>query len=113
MNMPRFSAEASLYKTNQRYQLLASWAGVTREYVGLAQFLSLSESGPSCSPKVLCLSDSLADTDSPTGCFRFQLQSDCNIVPIVPLKPCPCPITCGPCVGFRQCSDGTQRSCSV
>jgi hypothetical protein len=114
MNMPGFTAEASLYKTNQRYQLLASWAGVTRVYVGLAQLLRPPPEdgdGESCTPGNL---GCLTDPDSPTGCRRFFLRRDCEIVPLAPCQGCPPPpVTCGPCVGFRQCSDGTQRSCSV
>jgi hypothetical protein len=109
MNMPGFTAEASLYKTDQRYQFLASWDGVTRVYVGLAQFLSLPEDGESCLPRPLgCLPDPNGD-----GCRIFFRRADCTEVALGPCQ-CPTPIvTCGPCVGFRQCSDGTQRSCSV
>src|SRR4051794_17180734 len=107
MNMPGFTAEASLYKTNQRYQLLASWAGVTRVYVGLAQFLRPPpEDGESCPKGFVCE----ADPDSPTGCTRVFVRSDCTEARFGPPCQCPSPIvTCGPCVGFQQCSDGTQR----
>src|SRR5215475_4237003 len=108
--MPGFTAEASLYKTNQRYQLLASWDGMTRVSVGLAQFLIPPPGdGESCTPRSLgCLQDPNGD-----GCRIFFRRADCTEVA---LGPCQCPppiLTCGPCVGFRQCSDGTQRSCSV
>lgn len=108
MNIPGFNAEVSLYRTNQRYQLLASWAGVTREYVGLAQFLARAPGGESCLPK---LTGCVPDEESSTGCSRYFITRDCEVNRIGPCR-CPGPVQCGPCVGVRQCSDGSQRPCS-
>jgi len=89
MNIPRFSAEASLYKTNQHYQLFASWAGTTEVYVGLAQPGTRpppdGDGGQSCRPRSL---GCLPDDSSPTGCRIFFQQADCTEVA---LAPCQCP----------------------
>jgi hypothetical protein len=91
MKMPGFTAETSLYRTNANYRL--AWLP--------------SPFGPSVVP-ALCF---------PEGCgpCRNGIQRCCESdgrIHVYDCEPNPPPITCGPCVGFRSCSDGTQRSCS-
>jgi hypothetical protein len=91
LRIPGFSAEASMYRTdaNYRHALLPSIIG------------------SSVTP-ALCF---------PDGCgpCRNGKQRCCENGHII-VEDCetpPPPPTCGPCVGVRHCSDGTQRSCSV
>ena len=113
MNIPRFTAEASLYKTNQRYQLLASWAGVTTVYVGLAQFLSLPDGQPDgqfCLPRNL---GCFPDADDPTSCHIHRRLSNCDEVI---LGPCQCPgppTTCGPCNQINPTTLGFMQTCTT
>jgi len=112
MNVPGFTAEASLYKTNQRYQLLASWAGVTKEYVGLAQFLSLPDGQPdgqSCLVRVRCL----PDPDSPTGCSKIRTELDCTETNLGSCQCPPPPTTCGPCNRINPTTLEFTQTCTT
>src|SRR5688500_19217621 len=116
-NMPGFTADKSVYKATGHYRLLAISAGETNAHIGPAQFAlpipQDGDGGQSCLPRFLgCLPDP-DDPNDPPGCRRYFRRRDCSEVP---LGSCQCPTqptTCGPCVGVRQCSDGTQRPCSV
>jgi len=115
MNIPGFTADVSLYKTSGHYRLAVGMAGMTTMHIGLAQFMRPLPDGlaggPHCKPRcVPCQPDSTSET----GCSRCCLDSVCewNCEPCTAPSCKPTP-TCGPCVGFRQCSDGSQKSCSV
>ena len=90
LRIPGFAAESSMYKTSTRYQR-APRPGRVESLVTPA----------------LCF---------PDGCgpCRNGIQRCCENGRIV-LEDCeapPPPVTCGPCVGVRQCSNG-PRTCSV
>ncbi len=91
INMPGFTAETSLYRTNANYRLARL----------------PSPLGPSVAP-ALCFPDGCRP------CINGK-QRCCEGGHII-IENCesdPPPPTCGRCVGFRQCSDGTQKPCSV
>jgi len=138
MNIPGFTAETSLSLTNGRYRAVAgasnAWVDARGVFpqlpIGFCQancdaisdpFLSAvcrlqcvdqgggggdGGGGQSCLPRPLGCQD---DPNSPTGCSIFFRQPDCKVVP---LTECQCPVTCGRCIGVKQCSDGTQKPCS-
>ena len=110
-NLPGYTAKASLYKTNQRYQVKASGAGVIGVYVGPAQFIGRQpgngqENGPSCTPKNL---GCLKDPASPTGCFNYFLTADCETLQ---LAPCQCPPPPGGGGPVYYACESTSKTCS-
>jgi hypothetical protein len=90
-NMPGFNAEASLYRKHTNYQL--------------AQLPSFT--GASVTP-ALC-------RDGVCGPCIDGIQRCCvgGFWDKVPCEPEPPHVTCGRCIGSRQCSDGTQKRCVV
>lgn len=91
LRIPGFSAEASMYRPRTNYQR-TRLQGFTGSVVTPA----------------LCF---------PDGCgpCRNGQQRCCENGHII-VEDCevsPPPPTCGPCVGVRHCTDGSQRSCSV
>jgi hypothetical protein len=99
MNMPQFTADASLYRTNRRYRLTA--------------FLGTNLGGqvsPAVQKGFSCV---VSDPNCPSG-FSGLFCRDFNPDNCVETgRCCTKPVTCGPCVGTRQCSDGSRRTCSV
>jgi hypothetical protein len=96
MNIPEFTAETSLYRTSNSYRS-GRLHHVSDNRVHLASCFSDCFSG--CTPDCSDLSGSAR-----AACLR-ECRRDC-------LEGCST-VTCGPCVGVRRCSDGTQKSCSV
>ncbi len=95
-NMPGFTAEVSLYKTSNRYHMI----GATPQAGGMVHAAQIAPGGASCFSQ--CFRECIQD-----GFLPFQCGPACR-------RQCnPLPPTCGPCIGFRQCSDGSQRSCSA
>jgi hypothetical protein len=101
INMPGFAAEASLYKTRGHYRLKASWADGAGEPGVFAQQIELECPAKGCGR---CIPD---PTSSKGGRKCCCFPARCIAVECEPT------VTCGPCVGFQQCSDGTQKPCSV
>jgi hypothetical protein len=98
MNMthiPGFTAEASLYKAINPYHMIGMFYQAD-DVINPAQI----GSGSSCFRE--CINNCLQEGFLPFQCGP-RCRRECN-------PPAP---TCGPCVGFRQCSDGSQRSCSA
>lgn len=95
MEIPGFTAEASLYKAINLYRM----NGPRRQADGVIQPAQIGP-GPSCFLE--CFRDCIQEGIPPFQCGPACRQQ-CN-------PPAP---TCGPCIGFRQCSDGSQRSCST
>jgi len=92
MSVPQFTAEASLWRTNGDYQA----APLPLPFGPLIVPALCSNEGE-CGP---CINGFEA------CCVNGRIRR-------FPCGPEPPVVTCGPCVGFRQCSDGSQRSCSV
>jgi hypothetical protein len=99
MNIPEFTADTSLYRTSNSYRSSRLQHRADNR-VHLASCFSDCVSGctPSCSGLF---------GQARVACVR-ECRSDC-------LDACsaPPPPVCGPCVGVRQCSNGTQQSCAV
>jgi hypothetical protein len=91
MNLPQFTAEASLGRANRIYRRAP-----------------LASSIGSLVVPALCF---------PDGCgpCRNGVQRCCEGGHIVfeKCEPPPPPITCGPCIGVRHCSNGQNRPCTV
>jgi hypothetical protein len=94
MTQPGFTAESSVYRTSGHYQMTAGFAA--HGNVVRPQACDLT-----------CLADCYDSCVELPPRFRAGCRQQCHV------ECCPPPVTCGPCVGFRQCSDGTQRACSV
>jgi|SRR5215217_1958177 len=75
MTTPGFSAESSLYRTNNHYRSVAgeSWSGKTSGQVGLAQVRPTQ-----CTP--FCVQACTPDSESQTGFSRFCINSECEPV---------------------------------
>jgi hypothetical protein len=107
MKMPGFAAEASLYEANRRYRPRASWAGMTRVYVGPAQqFLPIPPGGDPGEEPQFCkptFGPCNRDENSPTGCSQCFTRGDCSEVCDIPCAcpPPPQPSCCAP--GCRVC----------
>ncbi len=94
MNTPGFTAEVSLYNTINHYHMIGTFHqadGTVTAQIGSGD--------PFCFR--LCFRECIEDGFPPFQCGP-ACRMQCN----------PPPPTCGPCVGFRQCSDGSQRPCS-
>src|SRR5262245_46525647 len=124
MNVPAFSAEASLYKTSTHYYLATAWASTADIRLAVSQ---LGLPGPlphvgiicngSCPPvcHIHCRPCALDPTSS-TGCSRTCTATGpgCDD-PGTFTSECPanspgcCPTTCTPCTGG---SCGTYPQCS-
>ena len=92
MNLPQFTAEASLGKSSGAYR-----------QAPLPSLLGSLVLPALCFPEGEC------------GPCRNGTQRCCEGGKIV-IESCeapPPPVSCGPCVGVRNCSDGSTRSCSV
>lgn len=96
MSMPGFTAEVSLYKTMNHYHMI----GAIHEADGTVHAAQISLGNPPCF--VQCFQECIQEGIPPFQCGP-ACRRQCN-------PPGP---TCGPCVGVRQCSDGSQRSCTV
>ena len=94
-NIPGFTAEASLYKAINPYHMI----GMLQQADGVIRPAQIA-SDPSCFPE--CFRECIQE-----GIPPFQCGPACRRQ-CTPPRP-----SCGPCVGFRQCSDGSQRSCSA
>ncbi len=96
MNIPGFAADASLYRTSERYVLAA---GVANTQAGLAQLIpSIGKCPVGCGPCV-------ADSDFSTGCSRTCQRADCS-TSTIQCKGCSTTTTCGPCTGTKTCCTG-------
>ena len=97
MSMPGFTAEVSLRRITGSSYYFPHAILQTGQAVHPAQF---EPGDPSCFSECFreCIQEGIPPFQCGPGCRRA-----CE-----PPRP-----TCGPCVGFRQCSDGSQRPCSV
>lgn len=91
MTMPGFTAESSVYRTSGYYQMTVGFA---------AHRNVIQPSQVTCDPG--CIADCPSACDFDPRCTFFCERACCQPT-----------VTCGPCVGSRGCSDGTQRACSV
>jgi hypothetical protein len=116
MNMPTFSAEASLYKTRTHYRLATGWTNGSNTHVDLSQ---LGVSTPlrtpivcngNCPPPICHFHCGPCKPDStvPSGCARTCCTSGsgcedpgCSSIEC-PASAC-CPVTCD----SSQCSGGS------
>src|SRR5688500_14462622 len=94
-NMPGFTAEVALYKTINPYHMTAT----TRQAGRTVHPAQIGPDNPSCFAE--CFRECIQEGIPPFQCGP-ACRSQCNPRP-----------TCGPCVGVRQCSDGSQRPCSA
>lgn len=98
MIMPKFTAEASLYKTSNRYRFESRLAGraITRADPAQLPFsLPLPGDGgdgrgPGCRPGC---NPCAPDPASRTGCSQNCWTPNCEKTN----RPCACPVSCGPC----------------
>jgi hypothetical protein len=105
MNMPVFTAEASLYKTSGSYHSAAIWGD------GLASCVD---------PAQLLLPDPLAAgwtsaVDTPIGPSQLGAPTSPR-VPIICNGSCPpphCHVHCGPCMPDATVSTGCARTCTT
>lgn len=95
MNMPGFTAEVSLYKAINHYHMV----GAIHQDDGTVHPAQTESGDPFCVPR--CFRACIEGGGSGFQCSQ-ECRSECNPS-----------ITCGTCVGVRQCSDGSQRPCSV
>ncbi len=98
INMPGFTAEVSLYKTINHYHMIE---GIHQAdgTVHAAQFGDPDD--PNCFED--CRDDCLALGFPFSTCIPLCMRV-CDPQPPV--------VTCGRCVGFQRCSDGSRRPCS-
>jgi hypothetical protein len=112
MNLPGFSADASLYKTSGHYRLSASAASMATVRIGLAQVRPPLPDGfpdgqfcrPGCGPCV-------PDPDSATGCSRTCITPNCNDF-TRPCTGCRPPPVCT-CTTTRCCDGNCTTSAPV
>src|SRR5262245_18798312 len=121
MNMPAFSAEASLYKPSTHYNLTGGWASAVDVHLRLTQLASpiggITCDG-ACPPHCHVRCGPCAPNSSdPSGCARSCVTSggpDCDPGPWVSeceaSACCTQPPICGPCTG-QTCS-GTYPNCA-
>src|SRR5678816_1982395 len=97
MNMPGFTAEVSLYNTTTQYQM--TWT--VHQPDGTVHAAQNGSGDPFCFGRCFraCIEG---------GGLGFQCSKECRSE----CEPPP-PVCGGRCVGFRQCSNGTQKPCSV
>lgn len=95
MHMPGFTAEVSLYETSNRYHMI----GAINQGDGTVQPAQNGSEDPFCLTR--CFRACIESGGSGFQCI-LECRNECNPQP-----------TCGRCTGFRQCSDGSQRSCST
>ena len=93
MNTPGFTAAGSLYTTNGHYR--GASVGFNSSVLIVPAVCSQDYCGPCINGWQSCCVE---------GGYPHRVRCE---------APPPPPPTCGPCVGVRQCSDGTQKSCSV
>ena len=102
-HIPGFTAEASTYRTPRSYSYTVEWAGSADSQAGLSRVRPAAGECPVI--RIGCHFDSELG-----GCFSYIQRADCS----EKYTPCICPpppVTCGPCVGTRKCSDGSTRTC--
>jgi hypothetical protein len=118
MNMPNFTAEASLYKTAARYRLSAGTGGSSASQPGLVRLMQLQSPGPDAVfPSPSRCFDCFPNPNSVTGCSRLCI----NFFPFrISLRNCQgCDtLTCGgilgeSCPGANQYCDFGIGNCSV
>jgi hypothetical protein len=93
MNMPGFTAEASLYKTINHYHMIEA----IHQADGTVHAAQLDLD---CYSQ--CISECIQSDGAGAQCGPACIDECSNTA-----------VTCGRCVGFRQCSDGSQRPCST
>jgi hypothetical protein len=96
MNTPGFTAEVSLYKTTTQYRM--TWT--VHQADGTVHAAQNGSGDPFCLTR--CFRACIEGGGLGFQCIQ-ECRSECGLLPPV----------CGRCVGFRQCSDGTQKPCSV
>ena len=117
MNMPNFTAEASLYKTPARYRLSAGIGGSSASQPGLVRLMQLQSPGPDAVfPSPSRCFGCFPNPNSVTGCSRLCI----NFFPLISLRNCQgCDtLTCGgilgeSCPGANQYCDFGIGNCSV
>ena len=108
MNIPGFTADASLYRTSKHYFLTAGMAGLAAMRIGLAPSLAASSDGlPDGQFCQVGCGHCVEDIDSPTGCSITCQRADCETF-TRQCTGCSHTTTCGPCTGTKTCCTGSD-----